>query len=275
MAENIPAVHNVGDTGHTADHALIVQILNDYQAAITSLQSGGGNIFRTVGGNVCVIPVGTTQQFYTLTLPTGNRDSAVDTISVFYGPAKVFSLNGYGELRIFPGAANHVPAIIQGLLSQTADLLQMKDVSGNVITRFGADGSASMSALNYQGPTGTVETWHKFNPLQSGWSVLNPFTGAWVRKLASPPNSIQLSALLSVNQSAVGDGTQIATLPAGYAPSTQLTFPVTADVEKLSSGSAESPRMKLDTSGNLTVYGISNFATVVGIQVAGLPLDPM
>lgn len=281
MSEPIPSQHSVGDTGHTSDHneivvslAGLVSAVNALQTITGTLEGETGNVFSKLGGNVCNIP-GTTTSFAQVSVGAGNRDTAADVIDIYYGGARVFSLNGYGELRISSGAASHVAAVIQGQPSQTGDLLQFANSAGTILARIASDGSITAPALTLTNPVADIP-WVKFNPLSTGISIEPPFTGAWVRLLSSPPECIQISALLNVQTAtSVIDGTEVAQLAAAYRPAQTLTFPVTTDVLRISSGTNnESSRCKLDSSGNLTLWGISSAATVVGIQ-AILPLDSM
>lgn len=264
MADELPSPdHVVGDTGHTNDHNEIAQALVDITSDILALQVATPNVFSTTGGNVCNIP-GTATSFALVNLLSGNRDTAADTFDVFYGAAKVFSLNGYGEIRLAPGAANHVAAIIQGLPSQTGDLLQLQNSSGTVLFRIGADGSSSHGPQYFESG-GVIETWHSLPALQGSWSTY-PGTVGKYRLVSSPPNSMQISAQFSPGNES--NGFTVATFPVGYRPQSIKSIMATADV--LGSGS---PRFLLGADGTFDCFGISFSASRIGVeQVVALDL---
>lgn len=218
--EPIPPVHQVGDPNHTPDHNSMVQVLIDYDNDIGALQTTIANMFSVAGANVCTI-TGTSTGLATVNLPSGNRDSAADALDVMCAGVKVFSLNGYGELRIFPALASHVAQIIKAQPSQTADLLELQDSSGNILARFTANGTfiPTQPVIALQPGTSNAETWHPVS-LDSGWSnaASNPVCSYRMRE----DNCVETVAYL--NHSSFTGNLTIASggnaFPALYRPAT-------------------------------------------------------
>jgi hypothetical protein len=259
----VPAAHSVGDIGHTTDHDSIIQVLSTLVGNIQALQGITQNLFHTGGPNSCVI-TGTATSWAQVDLPGGSRDSAADTFDVFYGAAKVFSLNGYGEIRLFPGGASHVPAIVQGLPSQTGDLLQFRNSSGQVIARVSPSGALTTGPVSaYVG--GAPETWHPAS-LTSGWANSTIGPAAQYRLLSSPPATAEIIGDISGGTRA--DGTMIFSLPPAYQPnSSQL---VSGGLLVPGSPSLANARLFCTSAGLVQVDGISSLASPGRVAFHGL-----
>jgi hypothetical protein len=249
MTYPIPAAHDTGDAGHTTDHNSIIQVLTSFAEAITNLQAVSQNNFQTTGGNNCAVS-GDVTSWAVITLPSDDRDNAADTIDVYYGTIKVFSLNGYGEVRLYPAATSHVPLIIQGQTGQTSNLLQINNGSGNQTSAIDMHGN--ITASNNVSVGGTVvfpgETWHNLTAA-SGWTVsaaqyqFIPVCGGGVafRGTITTPSSGVVNTVPATQP-----------LPAMYRPAANRRWPVS----------------------NTTSAGVTGFAYVQpggAIQFSGLP----
>jgi hypothetical protein len=238
MTEPIPAVHQVGDPGHTTDHNAIVQVLSDYladitnlQGSVTALQAGAATAFSTAGGNACPIP-GAATDFATVTVTAVNRDASPDLLDFFYGTQKVFTLNSYGEVRIYPSQVAHIPFIIQALTGQTADLLDILasdgvtklvqvTAAGNVVTtgnvRVGADGTGVVNATDPVNG-GVAEQWHNFI-LNSGWgTTTNNGVNDTPQYKLLPDGAVALRGSIVTPPSGAAMNVNFATIPAPYRP---------------------------------------------------------
>ena len=83
--------------------------------------------------------------------------------------------------------------------------------------------------------------------LLNGWTNNASFVQARYRKVASPPNSVQIQAFISGN--AASNGTFFK-LPAGYVPTNSQGFAVGC------TSSADSTDGRVDTSGNLSIANV-------------------
>ena len=93
----------------------------------------------------------------------------------------------------------------------------------------------------------TVEFWHLMS-YKNSWAQVSGWVAAQYRKVASPPNSVEIIGTL--NAAAASSGTFF-TLPTGYIPASKQ--PVCSMGANASVPSAQSPWIACDTSGNLTV----------------------
>lgn len=113
---------------------------------------------------------------------------------------------------------------------------------------------------------GSAETWH-------GLSLLNSFTNRGAgypnlsyRRVAGVANTVQLVGQIVTPGSAPGSGTQIATLPSGYRPTTEI--PGCAYI-----GSAPTPLACIvGTDGSIKLFGTMAGSTALGINMF-IPLD--
>lgn len=119
-----------------------------------------------------------------------------------------------------------------------------------------------------------------FNPLNAGWSVLTPYTGAWVT-FNPLTNRVQIDMLANIKGASgtqVADGYQIATIPAqdanGNSLLPQQTVTVNMFTDALQSSTPGSPRLKVAPNGTVSTFGISTSGTVAGCCLS-YPLNAM
>lgn len=119
-----------------------------------------------------------------------------------------------------------------------------------------------------------------FNPLAGGWSVLPPYTGAWVT-LDPLRNRVQIDMLASIKgatSAQVADGYQIGTVPPEDASGNNLLPQVTVTVnmftDALQSTTPGSPRLKVQPNGTILIFGISTAGTIAGC-CESYPLNAM
>lgn len=112
-----------------------------------------------------------------------------------------------------------------------------------------------------------------------GWSVLTPYSGAWVQWLPYG-NLVRVDAFMSCGITT--DGTKIGAIPPSDAagnnlwPPQQVPIPAATDDQRIGAGhvNAASARLHLTANGNLFCYGFA--ATASQCEVAAFyRLDPM
>jgi hypothetical protein len=135
---------------------------------------------------------------------------------------------------------------------------------------------AAIQAIQAMQP-GPQTAW---NPLNPGWSVLPPYTAAWVT-FDPLTNRVQFDLLANIKGASAGqvtDGYQIGTIPAqdsagnGLLP--QQTVTVNMFTDALQSTTPGSPRLKVAPNGAVTTFGISTAGTVAGCCLS-YPLNAM
>jgi hypothetical protein len=94
---------------------------------------------------------------------------------------------------------------------------------------------------------GTVETWHAMT-LKNSWANVAGFAAAKYRKVASPPNSVEITGAISA---AAATAATFYTLPTGYIPADKQA--VCAMGANASVPAGLSPWIECDASGNLSV----------------------
>jgi hypothetical protein len=114
------------------------------------------------------------------------------------------------------------------------------------------------------------DPWHAFNPLSNSWAVGG---GGWAQyRYANDGRSVKISAK-GLTLGTKTDGTIVSSnFPAGYRPINNHEFPVATDAIPAPT-TAGTPRMTLDTSGNLKCFG---FLGSTGVEVSWdveVPLD--
>jgi hypothetical protein len=105
--------------------------------------------------------------------------------------------------------------------------------------------------------------------LLNGWT--NPGGGnvsAQYRVVSSPPNTLQLVGV--INAGTITNATTVATLSTGFNPSGNIYFPVATLPPGF--GTAVSPSLLIDPSGNLKVFGLAGGTTAISFN-ALIPLD--
>jgi hypothetical protein len=127
--------------------------------AVASVQGKTGNVvlnpgdigaLPAAGGGVITIAEGdTTTQALIIRLPTGNRDSAVDTFATYINTGtagapvwrRVFFLNEVGMPRVISFSPTEVPLRVKQYNgTQTADLFEVTDLDNNPLGGFRNDG---------------------------------------------------------------------------------------------------------------------------------------
>ena len=108
-------------------------------------------------------------------------------------------------------------------------------------------------------PTG-AENWHTISPSNS-WSNSTP--ALQYRYLASPPNTVEVIG--DITHVSISGSSIIGTLPAGYRPAHQQPWPLSyvAATAGWTTGATWPPRLRLDTSGNLTLLDLPAGTTEV------------
>jgi hypothetical protein len=119
------------------------------------------------------------------------------------------------------------------------------------------------------GFVGSISARWQAMSLLNGWT--NPGGGnvaAQYRLVTSPPNSLQLVGV--INAGTITNATTVATLPAGFNPNGNIYFPVATLPPGF--GTAVSPSLLIDPSGNLKVFGLAGGTTAISFN-ALIPLD--
>ena len=145
----------------------------------------------------------------------------------------------------------YTPSVASDLIV-SASAAAGTDTPGNAYPA-GLGVAGSIYELTGGEPT-AVETWHTTTGA-NGWGSF------YYRKVASPPNGIQVAAT-AIGIGTTTNGTVVAVLPAGYYPA-NATEPWTATTDNVA---AEGCSFRVDTSGNVTVYGVDASATTVGFN---------
>lgn len=250
---SIPSHHNVGDTGHAADHNAIVDTLEAHDQSITTLQGATSGIMYVAGGNVSNI-TGSATTWAKVNLPTGDRSIAADTYQVFHGSNKIFWLDGFGRPRVKTDDPTHTPALYDTVAGQTANLAEWR-VNG--VTKASVDKDGNVVAPNV-----TPGTWTAL-PLNSGIVWYDHGTHKPQYRIVN--DEVQLRG--AVSKSNVTDFTSspvtIGTLPIGARP-TALIYAVVA---RQLVGATLAARLQIDSSGVISVYiDTSNSASWIALD---------
>ena len=248
----VPATPAVGGPDHTLDHGTIETILTDLQVAVAALQvQAGVPVLSATGGNNVTL-AGTGTGMLTVSVSAVNRDGDADLLDFYYGSAKIFSLNSYGELRLAPASLAHVAQVINVLAGQSADALQILGPAGQVLARIGPDGSASFAGTVTAAKLNVSPTWQHC-PTQNSWS---PYQNRFLTCKLCPENTCHISGHLVPDINHCHDGTIIATVPPGCSPVSRpecIFFGQQNCTPNLIGG-----HFQIDTFGNVTVW---NFGT--------------
>lgn len=251
-----PAQHVTGDANHTADHNTLATIAQQLETAIASLQAQVLNVFRTTGANSCVLP-GTVTGLATVTVSAVNRDGGADLLDFYYGSAKIFSLNSYGELRITSAALTHVAQVITVLAGQSADAWQVLGPSANLLAHVGPDGSAGFSGPVSLLVSGIPATWQ--HPLLiNGWTN---YAGRTLACKLTNDNMVQITGQIIPGQTS--DNTIVANMPGGFAPLFRpevlhaATFNIT---EEFGTENDAGVYFEVETSGVMKIFSFSTGA---------------
>lgn len=246
----IPTHHAVGDTGHTTDHNLVSDVLNDHETRVTNLQGVQANYLVKTGGNIVTLtnPSGVAER---VEIPAGTRDTTVWVKQVTYGGNRTFALDTYGQARLGAATTSEVPLTCWGYDStHTGDLQRWRQYqAGPIVARVDALG-------NVFAPNLTPGTWTNLT-LASGI--------AWKGDTSSRPqyritgDRIELRGAIKKS-----DGTDfstspttIATLPTLATPPYLMYFIVACE---LGSGMA-SVRLEITSAGVMKFYLITASST--------------
>lgn len=213
----IPSHHDVGDDGHAQDHNNIVDTLSSHASQLANLTSQVVGVMYLDGNNNVQID-DTTSYAMRVDLPTGNRDTAPDQISMYWGNRRTFALDAYGHLRVAAASTTSVPAIVRTTTNQTADALQIQSGTGNSLMRVDAQGN--IAAANYNNTDWDSEVWGPWTnlPLASGYQA-HPDFGFTPQYKVKPSGEVKLRGTISRTTGAkFTSATAIATIPTDYAP---------------------------------------------------------
>jgi hypothetical protein len=122
--------------------------------------------------------------------------------------------------------------------------------------------SAPIAANKPGAAAGTPETWHAMSPLLNSWANSAGNVAPQYRKVASPPNSVEIIGTLNA---AAATATTFFTLPANYIPASVQAIP--CGTFNASAGIDNVPFIQCDASGNLTVQ--QRIASATGIRFHG------
>ena len=122
--------------------------------------------------------------------------------------------------------------------------------NGGILTLAPATQTNSETEI-YKSSGGTAEGWNTLTLLNSWANRGAGYPQLAYRRVASPPNSLQLVGVCAGPAGSYGGGTQIAQLPVGYRPAVSTSFPVGGAV---ASDATSTPTMQVDTSGYLRVW---------------------
>lgn len=236
----IPSHHNPGDPGHAADHNAIVDTLTAHDQAVASLQGTTQGIFYLAGNNTCTI-TGTSTSWAVINLPTGNRDTAVDTYQIFHGPNKIFWFDGYGYPRVKNDDPTHVPLTIDSVAGQTASLQEWR-FNGTTVAAIQPDGTILA-------PNTVPGTWLDM-PLNSGIVAYGHDTHNPQYRIVNDRVELRGVVAKSNGSNFTSSPVTIATLPANARP-TALSYAVIGRQFVDVSGFA---RLQVDSSGTINVY---------------------
>lgn len=101
---------------------------------------------------------------------------------------------------------------------------------------------------------GANETWHAI-PYANSWANLGGGRPGGYRRVASPPNSVEITGQFSVPAGSRGDGTTIGNLPANYRPATQVDMPAVNN--SLGAAGTNTPHFNISSTGVITCWGMS------------------
>lgn len=240
---SIPSHHNVGDTGHAADHNAIVDTLEGHDQAINDLQSTTSGIFYVAGGNVSTINNATTI-WAKVNLPTGDRTGAPDTFQVWHGSNKMFWLDNEGKPRAKNDDPTHVVSVVDSVTGQTANIQEWR-VNGATVASLKADGTLAA-------PNVTPTAWTAM-PLNTGivdYSVGHFGHSPQYRAIG---DEVLLRGLVGKSGGGVfttdASPVTIGTLPVGMRP-TQLTY---ASVSSTWSGPDLTSRLEVRPDGTIVI----------------------
>lgn len=237
---SIPSHHNVGDTGHAADHNAIVDTLQAHDQSIATLQGSTSGIMYVAGGNVSNI-TGTGTTWAKVNLPTGDRSTAADTYQVFHGVNKIFWLDGFGRPRVKTDDPTHIPCVYDTVAGQTANLGEWR-VNGMTKVSFDKNG-------NVLAPNVTPGAWTGIT-LQSGITAYGSNTAPPQYRIVG--DEVQLRG--AVKKSSGSDFSSspqiVGTIPAAARPA-YLTYTATA---RTSVNGRTSARLEVNPDGTISIY---------------------
>ncbi|WP_433332518.1 hypothetical protein [Spirillospora sp. CA-294931] len=114
---------------------------------------------RTVGGSTIRIPNGDlATSALRVRIPAGDRTGAAEALGIYLNIGtdqipqwvRKTHFDQYGDLQLLPSAPGNVPITVQAAATQSADLLQIRDPSGNPVAGFRADGTLYAPNLGAQ-----------------------------------------------------------------------------------------------------------------------------
>lgn len=211
--------------------------------------------------------------FYNGTPASGNLIASITTASGTdpYGNPYQSTITGYksgtsaftqianGIIKLQDTSANDWALV--AFLAATIPYLAV-EYSGSPVLFISKTGM--VTAL--QPGTTSPETWHSMS-LINGWANSAGNTVARYRKVASPPNSVQIMGVISAAAATAGT---FFTLPAGYVPAGVGGFAAGANA---SVSASQAPQIRYDASGNLSSNSVG-LGTSAAVWFNGfIPLD--
>jgi hypothetical protein len=235
----IPSHHIIGDTGHTADHDSIVDVLTAHDQSIGDLETATVGLFYLAGSNVSNISDNTTI-WGRVNLPAGDRSIAPDTFQVFHGSNKIFWIDNAGKPRVKTDDGTFIPWVIDSVTGHSASLTEWR-VNGIMKAKIDAAG-------NIVAPNTTPGAWTGIT-LQSGISAYQPGTH-------QPPqyriinDQVQLRGTVTKSGGFTVSPVTLGTLPGGARPQF-LAYAVCATQF---TGNKFSGRMEVNNTGAIIFY---------------------
>lgn len=196
------------------------------------------------------------------------------------GGGGTLSINGPTDTTVNDQAYAELLSAAAGFDGGSAGALHYIDANGgdNTIAIWGDDGllvnvSPNMFAVKPGtggSPTNPAvqETWHAMTPFLNGWANAAGNVAAQYRKVASPPNSVEIIGAITATAATAGN---FFTLPAGYRPVSAQQIPVGATGGV--TAATVSPFITCNAAGALTTQEIGLGAANIVVFHGTIALD--
>jgi hypothetical protein len=215
---------------------------------------------KTLTGATQITMSDAVTQAVRIDLPAGDRSSAPDTLAVYYDGSRTGYFNEFGELRVIASASNRVPLRVKQANGggQTADLIDVTDISNNSLFTVGPTGNVSAPNLD-------VSSWQavSFNTDASSNG-----TYATVGVRLEPLYGLgRLRGGVLVGGDGIANGETLITLPVGYRP--VATFSTGVRI----SGSNVARQITLNTDGTVAVPSSLSVGDTVHLDGIVFPIS--